>query len=114
MNHDPKSKWSNPITISTIVIAMTTIVNTVRAILMWSTAREYTQITRDIFRFTNRPYLGVVSVSANRDEANRKMSVTIELKNTGTVSARDVEATGTLSVNGKSVSVPEVGGREFA
>jgi hypothetical protein len=84
------------------------------AVMMWWTTRDYTQITKDIFRFSNRPYVGIVDVTAEEDAKNKNLSVHIELKNAGSVPARDLHASYTLSIKGNSVGAWDGSGTEFA
>ena len=54
---DSKLELKSPIVLSTVVIAIATVANVVVSILMWSVTRDYTEVTRNIFKAANRPYV---------------------------------------------------------
>jgi hypothetical protein len=107
---DGARRWRDPIVASTVIIAAAALVNLFVSYGMWSATRDYTEVTRNIFSAANRPYVGVFSYKANKNEANRIISISVEYKNFGTVLAKDIAVKWDIFVDGKpsqKVGVPD-------
>ena len=105
---DSKLELKSPIVLSTEVIAIATVANVVVSILMWSVTRDYTEVTRNIFKAANRPYVGTSGIIPIKDEANKTFPINLEIKNFGSVPAKNVETAWNLSLNGVPMPVSKV------
>jgi hypothetical protein len=59
------SFWKDPITVATIVIAVSTVASVGVSFLLWNVTRGYTQVTRDIFEAAHRPYIALLDLSGD-------------------------------------------------
>jgi len=88
-NKKSQNTWKDPITLATIVIAIATVINVGAAIYMGVKTSEYTEITKNIYKASNRPYIGIDSFKINKDD-NKHLLFYVNYKNFGTVPASNV------------------------
>ncbi|HXT64856.1 MAG TPA: hypothetical protein VN696_17575 [Pyrinomonadaceae bacterium] len=117
------SRWREPITLATIIIAIAAVLNLAATIYIGSATRQYVQATdsyvrvsKDQFSTSQRPYLGVVFVGLyptcdgrpsvkTELESNRRsntLPLIISVQNFGGVPARDVSISFVLKINGQA------------
>jgi hypothetical protein len=85
-----KSKWDDPITLATVVIAAATVINVFASLYIGKKTSDYTEITQNIYKAFNRPYVGINSITATKDNKIRKLFVDYKIKNYGSVPATGV------------------------
>jgi hypothetical protein len=92
--------WKDPITISTIVIAFSTVASVCVSLLLWSVTRRYTKVTRDIFEAAHRPYIALSDFSGDGGQFgnNEPVRVTFGAKyrNSGSVPGNKITVTWNL------------------
>ncbi len=88
-NKNSQKTWKDPITLATIVIAAATVINVGAAIYVGVKTSEYTEITKNIYKSANRPYVGIESFKINKDD-NKHLLFYVNYKNFGTVPASNV------------------------
>ena len=70
----------DPVTVATIVIAAATVINVAASIYMGKKTYEYTEITKSIYKASNRPYLGLDNIKV-KDDGNKHLIFDIIYKN---------------------------------
>src|SRR5205085_6695132 len=80
--------YQDPVVVSTIVIAIATVVNVVVSYFLWRATYHSMKITQKVFEAANRPYLGTQAVKTIRDDLLR---FSVEIKNVGTAAADKVK-----------------------
>jgi archaellum component FlaG (FlaF/FlaG flagellin family) len=102
--HDPLAVAT---TVATIVIGLATVVSLWISSRMWKVTRKYTEITKDIFEASSRPYVGVTKLSMTPKEAGFDPLPVFEFdvtyKNVGSVPALEVRRSVTVMVDGKAL-----------
>lgn len=92
-------KWyQDPITVATIVIAISTVVSVVVSYYAWKAtklsaraAAESAEITKLMFEEAYRPRVAIIGVQSSLDPQGKKAKLTVALKNYGTLPARHIE-----------------------
>ena len=92
----------DPVTVATIVIAAATVINVAASIYMGKKTYEYTEITKSIYKASNRPYLGLDNIKV-KDDGNKHLIFDIIYKNYGTIPATNVIVSDSLIVNGVTI-----------
>jgi hypothetical protein len=84
----PTALWGDPITISTVVVAVFTVVSVVVSTFMWSATRAQARISREIFEAEHRPYVGVIELGGSMSISGQVRGwLSILIKNSGKVPA---------------------------
>jgi hypothetical protein len=88
------STWQDPVTVATLVIAVSTVVSVLVSYLMWTATWRQAKITQEMFEAANRPYVGVLSVDGMIFSGTKGEGMVIQLvfvaKNAGSVPARAI------------------------
>lgn len=87
------SSWQDPITVSTVVIAVSTVVSMTVSIFMWSATRRTARVTRDIFEAAHRPYIAIEDLSGlwmQTGDHPVRVSFAAKIKNSGSVPGSEV------------------------
>jgi hypothetical protein len=85
-NRESRSSWwEEPITLATVVIAVATMFNVAVSICIGYFTFDYTRTTKNIYKASNRPYLGVIQNDIKHD--GKKSYIISTLKNVGNVPA---------------------------
>ncbi|BDV43604.1 hypothetical protein GURASL_25270 [Geotalea uraniireducens] len=98
-NKNSQPKWNDPITLATIVIAAATVINVGAALWVSIKTSEYTEITKNIYNASNRPYIGIESFEVNKDD-NKHILINVHYKNFGTVPASNVKVNYDMLLDG--------------
>jgi hypothetical protein len=87
---NPPAVWyQDPITVSTIIIAVATVINVVGTLLLWLTTKRSTNLTRDMFEAAHRPYVTFLAVKRVINAAVPRVEFRIQYQNVGSVPAYD-------------------------
>lgn len=86
-NSPTPSKWEILVSKATIYIAVATVINVLVAAYTGYKTSEYTKITNKIYESSNRPYVGIFSITPTKLEDRRKIHINIQSKNFGNVPA---------------------------
>jgi hypothetical protein len=90
--HLVNSVYSDPVILSTVVIACATVANVFVSTLMWLITRRYVKITEQIFNAQQRPFIGVASYTFESDPQTKRISLGVKFENFGTIPARKFDA----------------------
>jgi hypothetical protein len=97
----------DPITISTIFIAVATGVNVLATLLLWTATKSSVDIARRVFEAANRPYVGIEGIATHKYPSARKLEIDCALKNFGTAPAEEEDSEMTPYLNGvRSLATP--------
>jgi len=99
-NKNSQKSWKDPITLATVVIAAATVINVIAAVVVSVKTSEYTEVTKNIYKSSNRPYVGINAIDLTKDDANKKLYLKVEYKNYGTVPATNVRIAGNILIDG--------------
>jgi hypothetical protein len=96
--------WKDPITLATLVIAVSTVVSVVVSVLMWAAMRRQTKVTQAMFEAAYRPYIGAIELSPMTSIQELAWTVlTLQVKNSGSIPAFGLTATWKLLIDGQSI-----------
>ena len=112
---NPQIVWyTDPITVSTVVIAVATVINVIGTLLLWLVTKQSVQVMRHAFEASHRPYVTVARSEMWVDEGDdddpddsERLVLVIGFKNVGTVPAHDVKTDLQIVVNGILVPMLE-------
>jgi len=90
--------WKDPVTLATIVIAVATVINLAASFYVSKKTSEYTEVTKNIYKSSNRPYIGIETMDSEADGTH--MFFNIKFKNYGSVPANDVRITVSPKIDG--------------
>jgi hypothetical protein len=90
---------------STIIIAVATVANVYVSCSIGNYTRESMEITRNIFKADNRPYVGIFEVKVEKNLDSKEIIVESIIKNAGSVPARDVVIEAKLFINKKKFRI---------
>lgn len=93
------NRWKEPMVLSTIAIAIATVVNLSFSFMLWRANNEYTRY----FKTSNRPIVGALGVHQTNDLKGKKFHFEVEVKNVGPVPARRVIINHQVLMNGRAV-----------
>lgn len=85
--------WKDPITLATIVIAVSTVASVGVSFLLWNVTRGYTQVTRDIFEAAHRPYIALLDLSGDGMQTGNnpvRLVFGAKYKNSGSVPGNNI------------------------
>ena len=123
-NNSPVVWYQDPITVATIIIALTAIGSAVISERLRRVTAEYVQatkemlnatqatmeltkdnlrITRDIYEAAHRPYVGVFEVNHGFQQNNTALLIELKYKNIGSVPAVELKATIIFAVDGTPI-----------
>ena len=88
--------WKDPITVATIVIAVSTVASLGVSFLLWNVTRGYTQVTRDIFEAAHRPYIALLDLSGDGMQSGNypvRLVFGAKYRNSGSVPGNNVTVT---------------------
>src|SRR5712664_4923322 len=102
--HDPLAVATS---VATIVIALATLASLWISNRMWRVTGKYTEITKNIFEASSRPYIGVTKLSMKAKEAGFNPLPVFEFdvtyKNVGSVPALELRRSVTIMVDGEAL-----------
>lgn len=97
----PKTSWvHNPITLSTVVIAIATVVNLVVSFGLWLSTKDSVEVATHVFEAANRPYVGLDSFSVRNNREKKNIHFIAEVKNFGTAPAEQADIRWEMLFNG--------------
>jgi hypothetical protein len=102
----------DPVTASTVVIAVATCANVIVAFYQWRAAKKSAEVALQVFETANRPYVGVFGFAFGLEKLGQTASLRIVFRNFGTVPAEnsslnwDVYLNGAIQTNTKVPSNP--------
>lgn len=85
--------WKDPISLATIVIAISTVASVGVSLLLWNVTRGYTQVTREIFEAAHRPYIGLLDLSGDGGQSGNepvRLGFGAKYRNSGSVPGNNV------------------------
>jgi hypothetical protein len=84
-------KWhKDPVSLATVVIAAATLVNLIISLLIWSSTYHASQIAEASFKAGNRAYIGLDTISINRDDSKHLLQFDFVMKNFGNVPTKGI------------------------
>jgi len=89
-DNETNKSWKDPTTLATIVIAIATVVNVVVSLIIGYLTNKYTETTQNIYRASNRPYIGAKLKITSNDKIKKYYLIT-EIRNYGSVPASHVQ-----------------------
>lgn len=100
---DMTKKWfKDPITVATVVIAFATVINVLVSLYMGKKTNDYTEVTKNIYKASNRPYVGIDAVKFNKDDGKHLIFL-ITVKNFGSIPATNVRVSNQLILDGTNI-----------
>jgi len=82
---------SKTIRVSTVIIAIATVVNVIVAYLMWQITSSNVEITEKFLTLENRPFIGTQKIFPEIDKKNKIFTHNIVFKNFGSIPAKHVK-----------------------
>ena len=97
----PKKRWFHDhITLSTVVIALATVVNLFVSIGLWVSTKDSVDVARNVFEAANRPYVGLDAFNVKNDREKKNIYFAAEVKNFGTSPAEQADVRWEMLFNG--------------
>jgi hypothetical protein len=97
--------YSDPVTLSTVVIAAATVVNLVISAFLWRATANATSITKQVFEAAHRPYLSVRKIDTQTDLDEHQIVLKIALTNFGSVPANSLEVESHFFLDSEEIDV---------
>lgn len=105
----PSSPWyADPVTLSTAVIAVATVVNLLVTIAFWRVTKESVDVAKKSLEIGNRPYVGVTWIDLHPNLNAQTLTFTPIVKNTGSVPAEKLTLSWDVFLNGISQPLQSV------
>jgi hypothetical protein len=101
--------YQDPIILSSVVIAVATVVNLFVSVHLARSTRDSAKVTQRIFEAAYRPYLAISVQHAEMDEAANQFKIIFQINNVGAVPAHDVDISWHVIINGEPFPPVEMG-----
>lgn len=101
---NPAHWFRDAITVSTVVIAIATVVNLVVSIGLWISTKDSVDIARHVFESANRPYIGIQGITVINNKPDKTMNITAAIKNFGTVPGEKPDVGWDVILDGNSLA----------
>ena len=97
--------FSDPIVLSTVIIACATVVNVLVSTLLWLVTRRSVKIAEQMFLTQQRPFVGVAGWTFESDPITRRISIGVKFQNFGSIPARKFYANLEVYIDKLSIQI---------